>query len=142
MTKVLKIHPVTPAQAQAMQAAAKAVKPNTFPVPDHFTAAVLTTSGAIYPGVSYRSDTRTLTMHGEATALAHAAIHGESDIIAITGPNCHICKQLIWESAIRSGIDIQVAMDDGQLVPISKQMPYPWPDVEGRKFAKHEKPLN
>jgi len=30
----------------------------------------------------------TLTMHAEATALAHAAIHGEREIVDIIGPNC------------------------------------------------------
>lgn len=35
-------------------------------------------------------------MHWEMVALAHAALHGEQDIIAIVGPSCHICKQLIY----------------------------------------------
>jgi hypothetical protein len=39
-------------------------------------------------------------MRSEATALANAAIHGEKDVVAITGPNCHICKQLIDERAL------------------------------------------
>jgi hypothetical protein len=47
-------------------------------------------------------------MHSEATALTNAAIHGEKDIVAITGPNCHICKQLIYESSLNSGIDVLV----------------------------------
>jgi cytidine deaminase len=70
-------------------------------------------------------------MHSEATALAHAAIHGEKDIVAITGPNCHICKQLLWESALRSGIDIQVITEEGtetKMTPISQLMPQPWPE--------------
>jgi cytidine deaminase len=123
--------PITPDQAQQMLAAAQAAKPHTYPIPGHYTAAVLTKSGNIYPGIAYRSDTRTLSMHAEATALAHAAIHGEKAIVAITGPNCHICKQLLYENALRSGIDIQVVMEtsDGlKLVPISEQMPFPWPD--------------
>jgi len=95
-----------------------------------FAVAVLTSQGNIYTGASYRSDTATLTMHSEAVALAHAAQHGEKEIIAITGPNCHICKQLIWESSLNSGIEVQVIMkEEGQLkkVPISQMMPYPWP---------------
>jgi cytidine deaminase len=126
--------PVTKHQVEAMLASARAAKENTFPVSGHYSVAVLTKAGNIYPGVSYRSDTRTLTMHAEATALAHAAIHGEKEIVAITGPNCHICKQLLWESAIRSGIDIQVvimAREGLKLVSISEQMPYPWPDEDG-----------
>ena|SRR3989344_6377168 len=90
---------------------------NTYPTPSKgYSVSVLTKKGNIYPGASYCSDTYTLTMHSEAVALAHAATHGETAIVAITGPNCHICKQLIYESSLRSGIDI------------SKLMPYPWPD--------------
>src|SRR3990167_9612201 len=90
---------------------------NTYPESGKgYSVAVLTQKGNIYPGASYCSDTYTLTMHSEAVALAHAATHGETAIVAITGPNCHICKQLIYESSLRSGIDI------------SKLMPYPWPD--------------
>ncbi|PIS09425.1 hypothetical protein COT75_01965 [Candidatus Beckwithbacteria bacterium CG10_big_fil_rev_8_21_14_0_10_34_10] len=105
---------------------------NTFPKPNKgFAVAVLTKKGNIYPGVSYNSDTYTLTMHSEAVALAHAAIHGETEIIAITGPNCHICKQLIYESSLRSGIDVIVLINEKEEVkqiPISRLMPYPWPE--------------
>ena len=96
-----------------------------------FAVSVLTKKGNIYPGVSYKSDTYTLTMHSEATALAHAAIHGEKDVIAITGPNCHICKQLIYESSLRSGIDILIIIEENGVIkqiPISQMMPYPWPE--------------
>jgi cytidine deaminase len=74
-------------------------------------------------------------MHGEMTAMAHAAIHGQKDVVAITGPNCHICKQLIWESALRSGYDIQIILKQEGVVrrvPISNLMQYPWPDAQGR----------
>jgi cytidine deaminase len=120
-----------------MLAEAKLAKVNTYPVPGHYAAAALTKSGNIYSGVSYRSETRTLTMHAEATALAHAAIHGEKDVIAITCPNCHICKQLLWESALHSGIDIQVVIETEtgvKLIPISEQMPYPWPNENGERI--------
>lgn len=110
---------------------AEAVK-NTFPVSsDGYANALMTKSGSIYTGVSYISDTDTLTMHSEATALAHAAIHGEKEVVAITGPNCHICKQLIYENSLRSGIDIMIVMKKkGKIVqmPISKFMLYPWPE--------------
>lgn len=113
------------------QVAKKAMK-NTFPKKNEgFSVAVLTKKGNIYPGVSYGSDTYTLTMHSEAVALAHAAVHGATEIIAITGPNCHICKQLIWENSLRSGIDIVVLIEEkGKVkqIPISKLMPYPWPE--------------
>jgi cytidine deaminase len=115
---------------------AEAAKANTYPTSGKgYAVTVLTDKGNIYEGVSYISDTMTLTMHCEMTALANAAIHGEKNIVAITGPNCHMCKQLIWESALRSGIDVQVIMEeDGEIkhVPISSLMQYPWPDAEGK----------
>jgi len=111
---------------------ANEARKNTFPEKgEGFTAIVLTKRGNIYPGISYCSDTYTLTMHAEAVALAHAAIHGETEIIAITGPNCHICKQLIWENSLRSGIDVVIVMEEeGEIKQtlISKLMPYPWPE--------------
>lgn len=103
----------------------------TFPKSgDGFAVALLTKKGTVYTGASYKSDTATLTMHSEAVALAHAANHGETEIVAITGPNCHICKQLIYESSLRSGIDTVVILEEeGQIkqIPISTLMPYPWP---------------
>lgn len=105
---------------------------NTYPKSnDGFSVALMAKSGNIYTGVSYLSNTQTLTMHSEATALAHAAIHGEKDIVAITGPNCHICKQLIYESSLLSGIDVVVIIEEDnkiKQIPISKMMPYPWPE--------------
>jgi cytidine deaminase len=104
---------------------------NTYPVKNQgYAVALLTKAGNYYTGVSYSSDTETLTMHSEATALAHGAIHGETEIVAITGPNCHICKQLIYESSLKSGIDVVVIVKDGDnflQIPISTLMPYPWP---------------
>ena len=105
---------------------------NTYPeIVKGYAVALLTKAGNIYEGVSYKSATETLTMHSEATALANAAIHGEKDIVAITGPNCHICKQLIYESSLNSGIDVLVIIKEGneiKQIPISELMPYPWPD--------------
>lgn len=105
---------------------------NTYPKSkEGYAVTLLTKKGNIYEGISYGSDTATLTMHSEATALANAAIHGEKDIIAITGPNCHICKQLIYESSLRSGIDTVVIIKEEnkiKQIPISKLMPYPWPE--------------
>ena len=110
---------------------------NTYPEKGiGYSVALLTKSGSIYTGASYGSDTATLTMHSEASALAHAANHGETEIVAITGPNCHICKQLIWESSLRSGIDTIVVFKEKGLIkqiPISELMPYPWPDEKGNK---------
>lgn len=104
---------------------------NAYPDGKGYSVTVLTKKGTIYPGVSYKSDTYTLTMHAEAVVLAHAAVHGETEIVAITGPNCHICKQLIYESSLRSGIDTLIIIEDkgkSKQLPISSMMPYPWPD--------------
>ncbi len=110
---------------------AEAIK-NTYPKSGKgYAISLMTKSGTIYTGASYSSDTWTLTIHSEASALAHAANHGETEIVAITGPNCHICKQLIYESSLRSGIDVVVVIEENNLIkqiPISKMMPYPWPD--------------
>lgn len=112
-------------------AADKALK-HTYPKPGKgFAVALMTKKGTIYTGVSYNSDTYTLTMHSEAVALAHAAVHGETEIVAITGPNCHICKQLIYESSLRSEIDTLIIIEEAceyKQIPISQMMPYPWPD--------------
>ncbi len=122
--------------AREMLTRAEAAKANTYPVANSgYAVTVLTVKGSIYEGVSYKSETYTLTMHCEMTALANAAIHGERDVIAITGPNCHMCKQLIWESALNSGNDIQIIMEEaGEIkqVPVSSLMQYPWPDTKGR----------
>ncbi|MBL8122426.1 cytidine deaminase [Candidatus Saccharibacteria bacterium] len=133
----LKTHPVPDEAAREMLRRAEAAETNVYPHGGRgYAVSVLTDKGNIYEGVSYKSDTLTLTMHCEMTALAHAAIHGEHSIIAITGPNCHMCKQLIWESALHSGIDIQIIIEEsGEIkrAPISSLMPYPWPDEEGNK---------
>lgn len=118
---------------EVMLAEAEAAYANCYPAEStkKYSVAVLTEQGNVYPGISYGSDTETLTMHAEATGLAHAVLHGESQIIAITGPNCHTCKQLIWENGRRTSIDIVIIIrEDGQIkqVPISDLMPYPWPD--------------
>ena len=131
MIKGKKIYSLTKMECQRLIQAAKEVLQNTYPKPkEGYAVALLTDKGNIYVGVSYGSNTETLTMHSEATALAHAAIHGETKIVAITGPNCHICKQLIWESSLRSGIDtVIVHQENGEIkqTPISKLMSYPWP---------------
>lgn len=135
MSKLTKPN-ISEEQKTAMIEIAKKANSNTYPEPGGYSVAVLTDKGNIYEGVSYKSDTLTLTMHSEATALANAAIHGEKNVIAITGPNCHICKQLIWESALNSGIDIQIIIEgkDGiDQVYISDIMPYPWPDEDRNK---------
>ena len=104
----------------------------TFPEPNSgFAVALLTDKGTVITGASYKSDTHNTTMQSEAVALARAAQQGETRIVAITGPNCHNCKQLVWESSIRSKIDtIVIIQEEGNIkqIPISELMPYAWPD--------------
>lgn len=96
-------------------------KPNDM----RFGAAVLTNKGNIYSSGQYYSDTYSLTLHAEQAALAHAAAHGEYDIvaIAITGNEpagsgddsiypCHMCKQLLWENHLRSKQNTEIILAD------------------------------
>ncbi len=120
-----------------MLAEVAAMRANSYPTPQRVAAVVLTARGNRYAGVSYHTAIMALTMHAEATALEHAAIHGEREIVAITGPNCQACKQLIWESGVNAGIDIVVIMEEGDRliqVPISAMPPYAWP---ANRWATH-----
>ena len=108
-----------------------------------YTAAVLTKDGNIYPGISYFSDTYSLTLHGEQAALSHAADHGEAEIIAIAVASteekkpgefinpCHMCKQLLYESSRRSGLPMLIILtnhhDETEEINLSEMLPYPWP---------------
>ncbi|OGM20538.1 hypothetical protein A2714_04080 [Candidatus Woesebacteria bacterium RIFCSPHIGHO2_01_FULL_38_9] len=131
VVKGKEVYTLSNSECDKLFKAEKEAMENTYPNPNSgFAVALMTKKGNVYKGVSYISDTDTLTMHSEATALANAAIHGEKDVIAITGPNCHICKQLIYESTLRSGIDIVIVFkEEGKIkqIPISRMMPYPWP---------------
>lgn len=109
-----------------------------------FGAAVLTKKGNIYSSGHYYSDTQSLTLHAEQSALAHAASHGEYEItaIAITGNEasgtddsiypCHMCKQLLWESYLRSKGNMEILLLDekGKILERLKLLDvinYPWP---------------
>lgn len=124
---------LTSEECDALFQAAEKAFAHTYPTArDGYAVACLSRSGTAYAGVSYKSATETLTMHAEATALANAAIHGETDVVAIIGPNCHICKQLIYESGLHSGIDVTVIIKEKGVVkqiPVSRLMPYPWPEA-------------
>ncbi len=119
-----------------------------------YAAAVLTDKGNIFSASNYGSDTASLLLHGEQMALAHAAMHGEPSIVAIAivgkgnaqlsitnvavdeknshAHPCGICRQLIWENAVRSGRDITVIMakPNGSYITksINDLMPDPWPE--------------
>lgn len=108
-----------------------------------YASAVLTDKGNIYAASNYISDTTSLTLHAEQAALAHAAAHKDTRVVAIAmvgkeDPKgeefchpCGICKQLIWENSIKSGIPIKVVMANlkGKFVTkdIKELVPYPWP---------------
>ena len=109
-----------------------------------YGAAVLTKKGNIYSSGQYYSDTYSLTLHAEQAALAHAAAHGEYDIVAIAitgnepvGPGdsiypCHMCKQLLWENHLRSKENTELILLDekGQVLERLKLLEvinYPWP---------------
>ncbi len=108
-----------------------------------FGSAVLTRQGKIYSASGYWSETASLVLHAEQAALAHAAAHDEYDIeiiacVSSEDPQgekichpCGVCKQLIYENFINSGIDIEVLMANkkGKYVVkrISELSPYPWP---------------
>jgi cytidine deaminase len=106
-----------------------------------FGAAVQTSSGNIYASGVYKSETGTLTLHAEQSALAHSAAHGEHIITAIsiisdedpskfTNP-CGLCKQLLYENSRRSGLSITVILanlnGEYQLKDLSEFIVYPWP---------------
>lgn len=108
-----------------------------------FGSAVLTESGNIYSSGQYFSDTYTLTLHAEQAALAHAAAHGEHKIVAIAcvsteDPHrekychpCGMCKQLVYESYLRSNATIKVVMANEkglyETKDINEIINHPWP---------------
>lgn len=111
-----------------------------------FGASVLTDKGNIYSSGHYASDTGSLTLHAEQAVLAHAASHGEYSIVAIAVSGnekaflkngsqviypCHLCKQLLWESYLKSGVNTEVLLvKDDRIVErvfIKDMINYPWP---------------
>ena len=109
-------------------------------------AAVLTEQGNIYSSGQYVSGTLSLTLHAEQAVLAHAAAHWEHGVVAIavTGNEiantfsnnepiypCHMCKQILWESSRRSGLDMEIIIvQRGKILErltLSKIMSYTWP---------------
>lgn len=136
---------VTDVQKEQLVREAKAALTNCYPKDSSssYAAAVLTESGEIYSAASYSSYTLSLTLHGEQSTLAHAAAHGEGTIHAMavasaevlekgefTAP-CHMCKQLLWESRLRSGVPLLLilANNHGETKEayIDDLMLLPWP---------------
>lgn len=120
-----------------------------------FGSAVLTKKGDIYSSGQYYSDTYSLTLHAEQAALAHAAAHGEHDVVAIAAVStedpkgkafchpCGMCKQLLYEHAMRSpapsgagrsghDVDVVMANHKGEYIvkKISQLISFPWPPEE------------
>ena len=142
---ISKIH-----KEKLIEEAKKALK-NRYPkdLPFAYSAAVLTKSGNIYSSSNYFSDTASLTLHAEQAALSHAASHGEREIIAIAvastedlkkrefTPPCHMCKQLLWESRLRSKIPMLIILVNDfkeiKEIDLDKLIPSPWP-TESTKF--------
>lgn len=136
---------ITQIQKEQLIAEAMLALKNCYPKDSSssYAAAVLTDKGNIYSAASYDSNTGSLTLHGEQSTLAHAAAHGEGAIQAMavtssetlpkgefTAP-CHMCKQLLWESELRSGVPLLLilANNNGETkeVYIDELMPMPWP---------------
>lgn len=112
-------------------------------------AAVLTVRGNVYSSGHYYSPTASLTIHSEQAALVHAAAHGEYAIVAVAvtgngkgakdgapGPiyPCHMCKQILWESHVRSGVAMEIlCVEDGRVrerIALEKMVgDYVWPKV-------------
>ena len=108
-----------------------------------YSAAVLTKTGNMYSSAQYFSDTYSLTLHAEQAVLAHAAAHGEGEIIAIAITSneklkkgefcycCNMCKQLLYESQRRSGISMMLIFfnqnGDVQELKLNNMISYPWP---------------
>lgn len=125
--------------AAALQGVSYALTENNTSSDSRYGAAVLTEAGAVYASGQYYSKTQTLTLHAEQSALAHAAAHGAYDIIAIavasnkteTGYPCHMCKQLLWESHLRSGHDIEILIINDEKITerflLSEIMSHTWP---------------
>lgn len=130
--------------AAAIEGMKNALTPFGKPEDIRFGASVLTSKGNIYSSGQYYSDTLSLTLHAEQSVLAHAAAHGEYEIVAIavTGNEskgldestypCHMCKQLLWESYLRSKINTEIILlnEVGKVVETLKLLDiisYPWP---------------
>lgn len=91
----------------------------------------MTAAGNIFGSGHYTSLTNSLTLHAEQAALSHAAAHGEYAIkkVLVTWNEaaekiygapvypCHMCKQLLWEHALRTGqaTEVLVVSPDGRL---------------------------
>jgi cytidine deaminase len=117
-----------------------------------YGACVLSTRGKIYRGGNMFSSTQSLSVHAEQAALIHAASHGDPLVRAIaiasddptTEPfPCGSCRQIIFENARHSKLDILVLCYQPRrgrpsVHKISELYPLPWPGRESaRNHATH-----
>lgn len=130
-------------QKQALKSAATEALKYPYPLDAKtvYAAAVLTKQGNIFASAQYFSDTYSLTLHAEQAALAHAAAHGEGEIMAIAITSnepegqwsypCHMCKQLLWESQRRSKIPMKVIVFNQpgyeETIDLDQMIQFPWP---------------
>lgn len=108
-----------------------------------FGAALMTAKGNVYAASAFWSETLALCLHAEQAALAHAAAHGELDVVALACVStesadetalchpCGLCKQLLYESAKAAGHEITILMaarnGNYKAVGIADLTPFPWP---------------
>ena len=108
-----------------------------------FGSAVLTRTNNVYASSAFWSDSLALALHAEQAAIAHAAAHGERELVAVACVStedakgesfchpCGLCKQLMYESFRSSKLDLEVIMASLQkkyiVRRISELSLYPWP---------------
>jgi cytidine deaminase len=104
-----------------------------------YGAAVLTASSTIYPGKNWFSPSLVGSVHAEQSALIHAHVHDDPIVWAIAIASndesvepvpCGICRQLLFENARHSRVDIRIiTVNDTHRCSytISELYPNPWP---------------
>lgn len=105
-------------------------------------AAVLTSTNKIYQGAYLAAKIGALCRHAEETAILHAQLHKDCNIIAIAvvfekdkgtenycSP-CGLCRELIYELSdeLSNDIDVVMANPNGKYIvkKISELFPSPW----------------
>ncbi|WP_168210429.1 cytidine deaminase family protein [Persicimonas caeni] len=112
-----------------------------------YGAAVLTLNDNIFSAGSFFSSTHSLSLHAEHAALVHCALHGEPLIKAIAiasddpetlATPCGLCRQLIFENARQSGLNVVVLTLREREVSVESTIvelyPLPWPDRKPRNI--------
>jgi cytidine deaminase len=114
-----------------------------------YGAAVLSVSGRHYEGRNWFSPSLSLSIHAEHSAVVHAELHDDSEVRAIAiacsddshePVPCGICRQVLFESARVSGLDIVVLTTTSshqRRYNLSELYPNPWPNrpPRGPRYA-------